>query len=499
MKIITTKDLEQKQELLFLGLFEEDKDDYKNLSLALAEEIQEAIKKKRFSKKFGEMYSTTVADITARKIIVTGLGKKKDLTLEKARQLMGKLVSAAKGGKFVSLSTNIVQVVNSAAKFNEELLGRAVAEGLLLADYHFAKYLSEEKRGEKKPIDTVLLQWGGKEENFNKGLKTGRVIAESSNFVRDLVNEPASVANSVYLEKVAKNLATGYSSIKLKVLDKAELQKEGLNALLGVNAGSDNPPKLLLLEYRGAGNGKFTALVGKGITFDSGGYDLKPPRYMQDMKSDKAGGAAVMGTIKVAAELGLKQNLIGVIPVCENLISGSAQKPGDIVKAYNGKTIEIGDTDAEGRLILADALAYTEKKYSPEEIIDLATLTGACVVALGYYAAGMMGKDEKLIKELQSAGEESGDRVWPLPFYEDYQDWMDGTLADLNNISEKGKGYEAGSITGGVFLGKFVDKAKWVHIDIAGSSYWYVEGAYFGKGATGSGVRLLSYYLLDKK
>ncbi|MEK6899886.1 MAG: leucyl aminopeptidase, partial [Nanoarchaeota archaeon] len=212
-----------------------------------------------------------------------------------------------------------------------------------------------------------------------------------------------------------------------------------------------------------------------------------------------AGAAAVMETIRVAAELKLKKNIVAAMPLCENMVDANAQHPGDIVRACNGKTIEIGNTDAEGRLVLADALAYTEKVYTPEVMIDLATLTGACVVALGYYAAAIMGKDEDLLQDLKTAGMASGDKVWALPFFEEYQDWMDGTITALNNISQKGKGYEAGSITGAVFLSKFVEKARWVHVDIAGSAYWWVDGAYLSKGATGSGVRLLSYYLIENQ
>ena len=223
---------------------------------------------------------------------------------------------------------------------------------------------------------------------------------------------------------------------------------------------------------------------------------MKQNRYIEEMKDDMAGAGAVLGTIKAAAELGIKKHLIGVMPLCENMVNGGAQRPGDIVKAYNGKTIEIGNTDAEGRLILADALAYTEDKYKPEIIVDLATLTGACVVALGYYAAGLMGKDEKLLEEIKTAGAESGDRAWILPFYEDFQDWMDGTITDLNNCETKGKGYEAGSITGGVFLSKFVDKTRWAHLDLSGA-FWPISNEYLDKGATGSGVRILTYYLLN--
>jgi len=496
MKITIAKELDKTQDVLFLGLFEEDKDNGKSFSKELAEEVEEAMTRKAFSRKFGEMYGTKVSSHPYKKVVVTGLGEKKDFSVEKVRQALGKMVTATKGWSFSSFCTNVVEKVKTGA--DAELLGRAAAEGLLLANYNFNKYLAKDKQEKKKPLSMVSLQWNGGND-FSEGLKVGRVVVEATNWVRDLVNEPANVVNSEYMEKMAKQVASQYGSVKLKVLNKAELEKEGMGSLLGVNAGSQNPPKLLVLEYTGSKKGKYTAFLGKGITFDSGGYNLKPTKYIEDMKTDMAGAAAVMAAVKVAAELKIKKNLLGVMPLCENMVDATAQHPGDIVRAYNGKTIEIGNTDAEGRLVLCDALAYTEAKYAPEVMIDLATLTGACVVALGYYAAGVMGTDTELLGKLKDAGEVSGDRVWELPFFEEYQDWMDGSISDLNNISTKGKGYEAGSITAGVFLAKFVEKAKWAHVDIAGSAYWMVDGAYLSKGATGSGVRLLSYYLMGNQ
>jgi len=497
MKITIAKDLDKTQEVLFLGLFEEDKDNGKSFSKELAEEVEAAIERKAFSRKFGEMYATKLSSHSYKKVVAIGLGEKKDFSLEKVRQALGKMVTSTKCWLFSSFTTNVVEkaVVN---RSDHQSLGRAAAEGLLLANYGFTKYFAKEKQEKKKPVSAVVLQWTGGNE-FNEGLKVGGVIAEAANMTRDLVNEPANVVNSEYMEKMAKQVASQYSSVKVKVLNKAELEKEGMGALLGVNAGSSNPPKLVLLEYNGSKKGKYTALVGKGITFDSGGYNLKPTKYIEDMATDMAGAAAVLAAVKVAAELKLKKNVVGVMPLCENMVDANAQHPGDIVKAFNGKTIEIGNTDAEGRLVLCDALAYTEAKYAPEVMVDLATLTGACVVALGYYAAGLMGKDDELLGKLEDAGEASGDRVWRLPFFEEYQDWMDGSKSDLNNNSQKGKGYEGGSITAGVFLSKFVEKAKWAHVDIAGSAYWMVDGAYLSKGATGSGVRLLSYYLLENQ
>ena len=488
MKITIQKGLDKKQEVLILGLWEEDKHNYSSFSKDLAQELADAIKKKTFLKKFAEKYSTKVGN---QKVCVYGLGKKKEMTAERLRKLLGKCTKCVKCRHATSFSTNVVELVSS--KLGDEELGMAASEALILANYKFDKYLSKERKDKQKPITNVSLQWKKSSTAINHGLRTGRVIAEAANFTRDLVNESASVCNSVYMENAARSL---HKKVKVKVLNQVEMKKLGMGSLLGVNAGSDNPPKLVFLEYNG-GKGKPTAIIGKGITFDSGGYNIKPTKYIEDMKTDMGGAAAVMGTIKVAAELGIKKNLVGVMPLCENMVSGSAQRPGDIVKAYNGKTIEIGNTDAEGRLVLADALAYTEKKYKPEIMIDMATLTGACVLALGYYAAGLVGRDEKLLKNLMEAGMKSGDRVWRLPFFEDYHDWMDGSISDLNNIAQKGKGYEAGSITAGVFLSKFVDKARWAHIDIAGSAYWIVDNGYMQKGATGSGVRVLSYYLLN--
>ena len=497
MKITMTKDLDKAQDVLFLGLFEEDKDNGKSFSKELAEEVEAAMERKAFSRKFGEMYGTKLSSHSYKKVVVLGLGEKKDFSVEKARQALGKMVTSTKCWLFSSFTTNVVEKA-AVNKSDHQSLGRAAAEGLLLANYGFTKYFAKEKQEKKKPVSAVVLQWTGGTE-FNEGLKVGGVIAEATNMTRDLVNEPANVVNSEYMEKIAKQVASQYSSVKVKVLNKAELEKEGMGALLGVNAGSSNPPKLVLLEYNGSKKGKYTALVGKGITFDSGGYKLKPTKYIEDMATDMAGAAAVLAAVKVAAELKLKKNLVGVMPLCENMVDANAQHPGDIVRAFNGKTIEIGNTDAEGRLVLCDALAYTEAKYAPEVMIDLATLTGACVVALGYYAAGVMGKDDDLLHALHEAGNSSGDRVWQLPFFEEYQDWMDGSKSDLNNNSQKGKGYEGGSITAGVFLSKFVERAKWAHVDIAGSAYWMVDGAYLSKGATGSGVRLLSYYLLENQ
>lgn len=468
MKITVDVKEDKKQDVLVVGKWEGD-----------------SIKGEDFSGKWGEKFVSSNDEFS--KVLYLGLGKESEFTLERVRRVLGKAVSYTKCVKKKGFTTSLLKGL----KFDPKFLGRAAAEGIILGNYSFDKYLAKDKK--KKSLVSVSLVYSGK--GLNSGLKEGIIIAESTNFVRDLVNEPANVVNSLFLEKAAKKVVGLSSKLTLRVLNEPQLKKLGMGALLGVNKGSVNPPKLVFVEYKG-GKGKWTALCGKGITFDSGGYNLKPTKYIETMKTDMGGAGAVLGALKAAALLGVKKNIVGVMAVCENMVSSSAQRPGDIVKAYNGKTIEIGNTDAEGRLVLADALAYTEERYKPAVMIDLATLTGAVVVSLGYYASGLMGRDDSLQSELLEAGFASGDRAWKLPFFEDYQDWMDGSISDLNNIGQKGAGWEAGSITAGVFLSKFVKMGGWAHLDIAGTARLKVENEYMKKGCSGSGVRLLSYYFL---
>ena len=501
MKINITENIPGKSQLLVLGLWEDNLTHYHQFSQELTTEIQAATASKRCEFKFGEMIVTKIVDKPYHKVIVLGLGKKSEFSIEKVRKATGKIIKCARGLKLYSIESTVVEMARGLFSDNE--LGRAIAEGTTLANYDFTKYLSQEKKDKKKLVEEIAFGWHGKTKTeLQQGITQGQIIANSTNFAKDLVNEPASIATPSYIEKVARTVAK-QSNLSLIVLEKNDLQRLGLHSFLGVSRGSSQPPKLLILKYAGAPKQSlpkpYKALVGKGITFDSGGYNLKPTGGIEDMKSDMAGAAAVLATLKSASELKIPENILGILPLCENMIGGCAQKPGDIVKAFNGKTIEIRNTDAEGRLILADALSYTEATYKPEIMIDLATLTGACVIALGYYASGLMSKDDQLISTLTLAGNKSGDRVWSLPFFEEYHDAMDGTISDLRNMSSKGKGYEAGAINGGVFLSKFVDKSRWAHIDIAGPAFLIEENDYSQKGASGAGVRLLCYWLLGQK
>ena len=321
-------------------------------------------------------------------------------------------------------------------------------------------------------------------------LDQAAATAHGMDLAKTLGNLPGNVCTPTYLATKALGLAKSHKSIKTTVLEEKDMKKLGMGSFLSVTQGSEQPAKLITLEYHGTDKKhKPIVLVGKGITFDSGGISLKPGAEMDEMKYDMCGAASVLGTIQAIAEMGLKLNVVGVIPTCENLPSGKATKPGDIVTSMSGQTIEILNTDAEGRLILCDALTYSAK-FKPDTVIDIATLTGACVIALGHVASGMFANDDKLAKELLSAGEQSHDRVWQLPLWEDYQPLLNSNFADMQNIG----GRAGGTITAACFLARFTKDYRWAHLDIAGTAN--LSGKH--KGATGRPVPLLTQYLINR-
>src|SRR6185369_4306061 len=312
---------------------------------------------------------------------------------------------------------------------------------------------------------------------------------------RDLVSHPGNVATTGYLAAAARRVAK-HHGLACRVLEKAELEKLGMNALVAVGKGSVEPPRLIVLEYHGSGaKGKPVALVGKGITFDSGGISIKPGAGMEEMKTDMSGAAAVLGTMEAAAALQLPVNLVAVIPTAENMPDGKAYKPGDVLVSMSGLTIEITNTDAEGRLILCDALHFARTEFKPAAMIDLATLTGACVVALGHEASGMMGNDQRLLENLKKAGERCNERLWELPLWDEYGETMKSDIADLRNA---GTTRDGGTITAGWFLKQFAATTRWAHLDIAGTAWSDKSRPCSPKGATGVGVRLLIEYLKSR-
>ncbi len=337
-----------------------------------------------------------------------------------------------------------------------------------------------------------------KGEELTPIVEKAKMIADAVNYARRIADAPANYMNPEKIEEEAKKLAKEYG-LKIKVYRYKDLEKMGMNGIIAVGKGSSIEPRLVILEYRGReGDDWDYAFIGKTVTFDAGGLNLKPTGYIDEMKYDKSGGAAVLGIIKAVASLKLPLNIIGALPAVENLPGPTATKPKDIVKMYNGMTIEVGNTDAEGRIILADTLSYIDKNYKPKLMFDLATLTGAIVIALGNYAAGLFTENDEVAEKLYKLGLETGERVWRMPLWKEYYDQLKSEFADINNIG----GRPAGAITAAAFLSHFVeDKNKWVHLDIAGTA-WVQRGhpkkPYYKPAATGFGVRLLTYYLLDK-
>ncbi len=417
--------------------------------------------------------------IGAERLVLVGLGERETCSAERVRQAAG---AAAKAARALGATTLLAPPMG-AERLAEEVAAQATVEGVLLGLYRFW----ELKTASKPTPDVVSLTLVAEGKDGAVGAGIGRVLAESANLARDLVNRPANVATPTHLAEVARAI-TEETGITVRVLDEAEMAALGMGALLSVAHGSDEPARFIVMDYRPEGDERSTVvLVGKGITFDSGGISLKPSKGMEAMKGDMGGAAAMMGAIRALALLKVPLRVVALVPATENMPSGRATKPGDVVEAMNGKTIEVINTDAEGRLILADALAYAER-FHPDAIFDAATLTGACVVALGHHAAGVMG-DEGLIERLREAGERSGERVWPLPLFEAYGEQLKSDVADLKNVG----GRPAGAITAGYFLSHFVPEGvPWVHIDIAGVFMAERERPYQPKGGTGFGVRLLA-------
>ena len=399
------------------------------------------------------------------------------------------------GKKILSKDAKDVSIIipNKAKNFSLINL-QALLEGILLGCYRYKKFLSKEGDSPPRQIYLTNSLSNFKESEFEKIMEKATIIASSCNFARDCANDPGNFFDPESFLKEAQKIARE-SKIKTTFLDKKKLKKEKMNCILAVSQGSSKDPYLIMMEYKTSQKNKDTVLlVGKGITFDCGGISIKPSLNMEEMKFDMCGGAAVLGAMKAIGKIQPNVNVTALIPASENLVNGSALKPGDIITAYNGKTIEVANTDAEGRLILADALAYGSKNFKPNAIIDLATLTGACVIALGKHNCGLMSDNNFLAEQLENYGKITDDKVWRLPLDEEYQEQINGTYSDLKNIG----GRDGGTITAGIFLKNFTNKIAWAHLDIAGTA-WSGTKDYHTKGATGFGVRLLVYLLENWK
>ena len=434
----------------------------------------------------------TFGKIGPSRVLVAGLGSQDSFTQERVREVM-----ASSSRYLRKLGMERIATIahgSGIAGMDADASAQAIAEGSILGLYRFKNYLTKNEDGSKELGEILIVeQDSSKVGDLEKGVQRGLLMAEAAILARDMVNEPANVLTPTRMAEIATQVADE-EGLSIKVLDREHMEELGMGALLGVAKGSDQPPKLIVLEYRGDpdNSSRVLGLVGKGITFDTGGISIKPAGGMEDMKGDMAGGASVIGAMKAIGRLKPKVNVTGIIAATENMPGGSAQRPGDVVRSMSGKTIEVINTDAEGRLVLADALYYA-RQIGVTDIVDVATLTGAMVVALGHACSGIMGNDQELMDRMMKLGQSTGERIWQLPMYEDYKEQIKSNVADVKNIG----GRPAGSITAAQFLAEFTEDTSWAHLDIAGTYFSSKEKGYLVKGGTGVPTRTLISLALE--
>lgn len=428
--------------------------------------------------------------IAATRLLVLGLGATTEgaISGDNYRKALQKISESLRNTTCQDLTLAFADI--SVSQQSTQWQARQLAEQLSQLDYRADKLKSKPSESSLRLKKVVFATSKAAIAEAEKGLALGQAIAKGVNLARELGDLPGNICTPTYLANEAKRLGRSHAKLSVNVLEEKQLKELGMGSFLSVAAGSDEPAKLIVLEYKGASKKQApVALVGKGITFDTGGISLKPGPAMDEMKYDMCGAASVLGTFQTLIELALPINVVGVIAATENMPSGKATKPGDIVTSMSGQTIEILNTDAEGRLVLCDALTYTER-FKPKAVVDIATLTGACVIALGNHATGLFSNNDALAKSLLQAGEEAADRAWHMPLWDEYQKQLDSNFADMANIG----GREAGSVTAACFLSRFARKFEWAHLDIAGTA-WRSGGA---KGATGRPVPLLVQFLLNQ-
>ena len=425
--------------------------------------------------------------------LVVGLGKAKTLSLEGVRRFAGTAARAAWARGFRHV---VLPVIGERPLGPVAAVAQAALEGALLGLYRYDKLKQIPKHERSRHVDaiTLVVERAGDIAAAKRAVEKAHVLAEAVTLARDLINGPSNLVTPTYLANQARALARQFK-LKARIIPFAQLKRLGFGGIVGVAQGSNHPAQFIVLEYNPAHPKATFALCGKGITFDSGGISIKPSAKMEQMKYDMSGAAAVLGTLKVAATLKMPYRVVGIIAATENLPSGTAQKPGDVLHTLSGKTVEVLNTDAEGRLVLADCLHYA-KRYKPDACIDLATLTGACVVALGSEAVGLMTKDERLAARISQAGKTTYERVWRLPLWDEYGPAMKSDIADLRNVTNTG---EAGTITAAKFLEEFAEGLPWAHLDIAGTAWTEKDKPYIPKGGVGIGVRQLIKLMEDWK
>ena len=492
--IIEKARIDQKQTpLLVVGVYENENDFlYSNgIESILYHIIKQILSNKEFKANLGtSLVLPTMDKGPMKKIMLLGLGKKDKFNNEIARIASAK---AAVKVREMGISEFSILLFSNL----DEGLIEAISEGVGLSLYSFNRYKTNDDKEELKANQVTILI-NAEMTNIQSIVDRTSLLVEAVNFARDLSNLPPNDCSPSQLASIALSIATEYG-LKSRIVERYEMESMGLNGIVSVGKGSHYPPKLIILEYRGSNDDeKPYLLVGKGVTFDTGGISLKDSDKMDEMKFDKSGGCNVIAIMKAVASLKLPINVIGLIPSVENMPSSTSYKPGDIIKMYNGKTVEVLNTDAEGRLILADALAFGISTYNPKAVIDLATLTGACIIALGTNVAAVIGTNKKLIDELHNISERTGEKFWELPLYEEFSEQIKSYVADIKNIG----GRPGGAITAASFLSNFTNGLPWIHIDIAGTA-WTQEGtyerSYNPKGATGFGIRTLVKLLMEDK
>ncbi|MHC5083507.1 MAG: leucyl aminopeptidase, partial [Planctomycetota bacterium] len=435
--------------------------------------------------------------VGVKRVLLVGLGKAKDIKLDGLRKAAALATTRAVDLKAKSVVISLNADIPASAKLDTAGVGQVIAEGAVFGAYRYDEFVTDKNNKRPASLKAVVMDADTKVAGaLKKGAAAGVVTGGAQNYARTIANRPGNVINPVSLAAEAKKMARGIVGLKCTVLDEKQLKAKKMGGILAVGLGSKTPSQLIVLQYTPTGATKNTptvGLVGKAVTFDSGGISLKPGAGMHDMKFDKSGGIAVLGAMNAIAQLKPKAKVYGLIPAAENMPGTGSYRPGDIITTYSGKTVEIQNTDAEGRMILCDAIAYAEK-LGCSSIVDIATLTGACVVAIGTKRAGLMSNDDKLVQQLKAASTSTGERVWHLPCDDEFVREMKSQIADLKNIGGKW----GGACTAAAFLSQFVDKAKWAHVDMAGVGVWGAEEG-TAPGSIGFGVRLLTEFALGFK
>ncbi|MGX5220396.1 leucyl aminopeptidase [Pseudomonas segetis] len=461
----------------------------KSIDTASSGAISALLKSGDITGKVGQtLLARNLANIKAERVLLVGCGKEAELSDRQLRKLIGSAQAVLKnlGGSDAAFALGELNVKGR----NTYAKARLVAETLADGEYSFDQFKSQKAPASALKKITLITEKADQADTERACLHA-KAITTGMAFTKDLGNMPPNICHPTYLAEQAKELGKAYKGLKVEILDEKKLKTLGAGAFLAVGQGSDQPPRMIVMNYQG---GKKTdkpfVLVGKGITFDTGGISIKPAAGMDEMKYDMGGAASVFGTLKAVLELQLPINLVCLLACAENMPSGGAARPGDIVTTMSGQTVEILNTDAEGRLVLCDTLTYAER-FKPQAVIDIATLTGACIVALGAHTSGLLGNNDELVQQILSAGQQADDRAWQLPLFDEYQEQLDSPFADIANIG----GPKAGTITAACFLSRFTKKYNWAHLDVAGTA-WVSGGK--DKGASGRPVPLLTQYLLDR-